>query len=162
MIAGETTSWWLIQPGMYVQDRTGGVWRIDGRRMAGTDEAPRLEFRMANRAGLIADVIVGHDEPVVVMVPTQEEAVALIARYLPVAGVQVRVIRMEEMYGTPDTKVHRRQIASHLLHDHGISISPTADAENDDIAGLLEIHAISHARPWEIRIPHVHVPIHEL
>ena len=149
------TSWVWLEVGMYLQATDGSVWRIDGKgRDVGQDG---WTLRITNKDGKSVDVSRGAEAPTMVMVPTPEEAEAVIVNAGMVAGIKRRVIRMEEYRSNPDSKWVRAALASHLATLHGISITSTAHEQNKSIDDLLEIHALAHASTRPPIIEHVHV-----
>lgn len=151
------TTWVMLEVGMYVQGTDGSVWRVDDKLyiMGGL-----WQFELVNRDLMRAIVSKRPDEPVTLMQPTHEDAEALLvaAGMVSPQGIERRFIRMEEFAAHPDTKWSRAALASHLLHQHGVSISPTAHVENKDMADLLEAHALAHSSNRPMIIAHVHVP----
>ena len=157
---GHPTTWVMLEPGMYLQAADATIWRVDAKSY--NVQLGAWVLRITDAAGNWADVGRPADAPVTVMVPTIDEAEMVVAQALPVAGVLRRVIRMEHIATHPDGKWVRAHLASHLLNLHHLSISATAHAENTDLAGLLEAHALAHARPEPDWIPHIHVNEWEL
>ena len=150
----ERAHWGALEPRMYLQAADGSIWRVDGKRRDVGDAGWTL--LITNAAGQSVEVMRGYEDPVTVMVPTMEEAENLLLAALPVNGISRRVLPVEQIRTHPDTKLVRAALAGHLEVLHGISISPSAHAENGDIEGLIEAHNISHANPASVRIPHVH------
>ena len=153
-VIAQDTTWIMVEPDMYVRDGNGGVWRVLARRY----EDGLWRFRLGDANGYpMADILALPGAPVTIMVPTIDDAEALISTLLPVNGVQRRVITMERVTSSPDSKWVRAAFASHLLNLHHVSISPTAHAENHSIAELVELHNLSHAKPEATWVPHIHV-----
>lgn len=151
------TTWVMLEPGMYVQGTDGSVWRVDEKRYTG---GGIWWFALTNRRGELAHITKQPEDPATLMQPTHEDAEALLvaAGMVTKDGIQRRFIRMEDFAAHPDTKWARAALASHLLNQHGVSVSPTAHAENKSIADLLEAHALAHSSSTPMIIPHIHVP----
>lgn len=155
-------SWFYVDVGTYVRSADGAAWRVDGKtRRPGAPDGV-WDFALTNASGQRHIASMELDAAVDILVPTMSEAEALIAARLPVSGVRRMVVALEELRTYPDSKWVRAAIAAHLLDLHGVSVSPTAHAENKDIADMLVAHAASHARPETVLVPHVHVPYSQL
>jgi hypothetical protein len=146
------TTWVSVDPGMYVQGTDGSVWRVDDKKwFPGRGE---WHFSLASPDGRVAAFAAEPERPATVLIPTMEEAEQVVTARLGVTGIQRRILPMEHLRTHPDTAGRRSMLAAHLLHIHGVSASPSTPG--DDIEGLLETHALSHARPETVMIPHVH------
>lgn len=155
----QQTQWGYLETGMYLQDARGERWLVTGKRRG---SGGGWQLRIRNDLGWEAQPERGFDDPVTLLVPTAEEQMSVLRETLGAEVIERRVFRLEELREHPDNKWVRYAIASHLLHFHHISISTTAHVENDDIEGLLEMHALEHAKPQPDWLPHVHVPTDQL
>ena len=156
----QSTTWFEVEPLMYVLGTDGSMWRVESR--APTYAGGIWTFKMINRQGQWVEVAKSFDDAVTVVVPTFDDAEATVLQILAVTGIQRRVIRMEDLATHPDNKWRRAHIAAHLLSMHHVSVSPSAHAENHDITDLIMQHNLAHASPGSTWVPHVHLPLDQL
>lgn len=154
------STWVMIEPGMYVQGTDGSTWRVESKQYI----IGAWQFELMNRDRQRAIISKKPDDVVTLMQPTHEDAEALLvaAGMVKPENIQRRFMRMEEFTGHPDGQYARAALASHLANQHGVSISPTAHAENRSMADLLEAHVLAHSSLRPMPIPHVHVPMEML
>jgi hypothetical protein len=85
MIAREST-WAEVRLGMYVRDAQGTVYRVEGR-YPGANET---EFTLTMAGGAWSDVTTPLSDPVTIMEPTHDEAIAVAHR-----GLGATILREE-------------------------------------------------------------------
>jgi len=163
------TAWWAVSPDSYIADANGKVWyvrtkhwappipagatRMDAR-VAGIDGDDPHRATLVGPAGEEAKVELPGSKVVDLMVPTDQEAVAMIESRLG----KVRILKIEPNPppGRRNTPALRAGLALHLIHFHAVPLQPSADKGNGTLQDLIELHVLGHARPWDVRLRHVH------
>lgn len=115
---GRETRWRYIEAGMYVKDKTGKTWRVEDKRWTNDD---KLMFLLLDREGRKVAYNAWLAGEVIVLEPTEEEALATVRDLLGAEVVMVQDYPKKPGYCAPITvNTNLADIQNHLSYFHRI------------------------------------------